>query len=110
MEMYPVSGTMVLDNSLLNSCLVSFTLPESSPVVIVLSQITDRYFTEISGRYKWTFDFVLFRKGEKDYIAQSSHTRMYARSVNLEANLWPGEYVVHVRALPTLTPTGRADM
>ncbi|KAK1220211.1 hypothetical protein PQX77_017031 [Marasmius sp. AFHP31] len=76
----------------------SFTLEDSeSPVVIVLSQINDRYFTEISGRHKWTFDFVLFRKGEKDRIAQSSHTKMYARSVNLEASLSPGEYVVHVR-------------
>ncbi|KAJ8094854.1 hypothetical protein PM082_010066 [Marasmius tenuissimus] len=75
----------------------SFALAEPSPVVIVLSQITDRYFTEISGRYQWTFHFVLFRKGEKDYIAQSSHSRLYARSVNLEASLWSGEYVVHVR-------------
>ncbi|KAL0581775.1 hypothetical protein V5O48_000252 [Marasmius crinis-equi] len=62
----------------------TFTLSQYSPVVIVLSQINDRYFSEISGRYKWTFDFMLFEKGHKDYIAQSSHTKLYARSVNLE--------------------------
>ncbi|KAK7041561.1 hypothetical protein VNI00_009148 [Paramarasmius palmivorus] len=76
----------------------TFTIPKTSPAVIVLSQLDDRFFNEISGRCHWTFDFILYKKGEKDYIAQSSTSRLYARSVNLEVeSLVAGEYVVHVR-------------
>ncbi|KAK7026056.1 hypothetical protein VNI00_015784 [Paramarasmius palmivorus] len=79
---------------------VSFTfkIPEASPAVIVLSQLDKRFFNEISGRCHWTFDFILYKKGEKDYIAQSSTSRLYKRSVSLEvASLVAGDYVVHVR-------------
>ncbi|ESK91527.1 cysteineproteinase, partial [Moniliophthora roreri MCA 2997] len=74
----------------------TFSIPKASPAVIVLSQLDDRFFAEISGRCHWTFDFMLYKKGEKDYIAQSSTSRIYARSVNLEVDsLEPGDYVVH---------------
>lgn len=48
----------------------------------------------------WTFDFLLFKKGTKEPIGESSHSRFYARSVNLEIDLNEGEYVVHVRLSP----------
>lgn len=75
---------------------VTISLPRSSPAVIVLSQLDDRYFSDISGRCHWTFDFVLFRRGEKVPLAESLHSRLYCRSVNLEIDLEEGEYVVHV--------------
>ncbi|KAK0457136.1 cysteine proteinase [Desarmillaria tabescens] len=78
---------------------VSFTitLPAATKAVIVLSQLDDRYFAPISGRSHWTFDFAVFKKGGKDLIAQSSTSRILARSVNVELDLEAGSYVVHVR-------------
>ncbi|KAF8877904.1 cysteine proteinase [Infundibulicybe gibba] len=78
---------------------VSFTisLPTPTVTVIVLSKLDERYFEEISSPYAWSFDFVLFRKGETTPLATSFHSRFYTRSVNLETTLDAGEYVVHVR-------------
>lgn len=64
--------------------------------MIVLSQLDTRYYDDISGRCHWTFDFIIFKKGEKDPISESLASRMYARSVNVEVNLEAGDYVVHV--------------
>ncbi|KIK66127.1 hypothetical protein GYMLUDRAFT_257995 [Collybiopsis luxurians FD-317 M1] len=75
----------------------TFSLPKPSAAMIVLSQLDTRFFEEISGRYFWTFDFVVFRKGEKDYLAHSAPSRLWCRSVNLELDLEAGDYVVHVR-------------
>ncbi|KIK66146.1 hypothetical protein GYMLUDRAFT_38663 [Collybiopsis luxurians FD-317 M1] len=75
----------------------TFSLPKPSAAMIVLSQLDTRFFEEISGRYFWTFDFVVFRKGEKDYLAHSAPSRLWCRSVNLELNLEAGDYVIHVR-------------
>ncbi|KAK0437266.1 uncharacterized protein EV420DRAFT_1588780 [Desarmillaria tabescens] len=78
---------------------VSFTitLPAATKAIIVLSQLDNRYFEPISGCWYWTFDFVVFKKGDKDVIAQSSASRILARSVNVELDLEAGSYVVHVR-------------
>ncbi|KAK0203050.1 hypothetical protein DFS33DRAFT_1489094 [Desarmillaria ectypa] len=78
---------------------VSFTitLPAATKAMIVLSQLDNRYFKPISGRSHWTFDFVVFKKGDKDHVAQSSASRLLARSVDVELDLEAGSYVVHVR-------------
>ncbi|SJL03409.1 uncharacterized protein ARMOST_06763 [Armillaria ostoyae] len=78
---------------------VSFTitLPAATKAVIVLSQLDNRYFKPISGRSYWTFDFVVFKKGNKDLITQSSVSGLLTRSVNVELDLEAGSYVVHVR-------------
>ncbi|KAF5385770.1 hypothetical protein D9615_002207 [Tricholomella constricta] len=54
-------------------------------------------FHPISGRSRWSFDFVVFRKGETEPITTSSLSPTSARSVNAEMFLDSGEYVVHVR-------------
>ncbi|KAJ7467789.1 cysteine proteinase [Mycena galericulata] len=78
---------------------ISFTisLPARTKTVLVLSQLDDRYFRDISGDSSWMFDFVLFKKGKKDVVAESGLARFYMRSVNVELELEAGEYVVHVR-------------
>ncbi|KAJ7239564.1 hypothetical protein B0H12DRAFT_1237530 [Mycena haematopus] len=78
---------------------VSFTIsiPAPTKAVIVLSKLDERYFQDISGNSCWTFDFALFKKGSKELVAQTSLTRFFLRSVNVELNLDAGEYVVHVR-------------
>ncbi|KAJ3724038.1 hypothetical protein C8R42DRAFT_702131 [Lentinula raphanica] len=73
----------------------TFSLPKASPAMIVLSELDTRFFEEISSRWSWTFDFVVFRKGEKEYLAHSAPSRLWSRSVNLELNLDAGDYVVH---------------
>ncbi|KAJ3822490.1 hypothetical protein F5880DRAFT_668451 [Lentinula raphanica] len=75
----------------------TFSLQKASPAMIVLSELDTRFFEEISSRWYWTLDFVVFRKGEKEYLAHSAPSRLWCRSVNLELNLEAGEYVVHVR-------------
>ncbi|KAJ7230260.1 hypothetical protein GGX14DRAFT_410281 [Mycena pura] len=78
---------------------VSFTISMAKPssAMIVLSQMDARYFSDISGRSRWSLDFVLYKQGETQALAESLHARYFSRSVNLEIQLDAGEYVVHVR-------------
>ncbi|KAG5643371.1 hypothetical protein DXG03_001019 [Asterophora parasitica] len=78
---------------------VSFTisLPIASDAVIVLSKLDERYFGPISGRSKWSLDFVVFRQGEVKPVISSSPSLLSSRSVNAEVHLEAGEYIVHVR-------------
>ncbi|KAH7333018.1 cysteine proteinase [Rhizoctonia solani] len=78
----------------------TFNVKEDTPAIIVLSQLDDRYFSEISGYSQWTMEFVVYRKGDpaSDPYANSAHTIFWRRSVNVElGNLEAGDYVVHVR-------------
>ncbi|KAF4594311.1 hypothetical protein EYR40_009114 [Pleurotus pulmonarius] len=78
---------------------VSFTIsvPEPTAAVIVLSKLDDRYFKDLAYRHWWNFNFVLFRAGESEVLAESSHARLWSRSVNVELELDAGDYVLHVR-------------
>ncbi|KAJ7029686.1 hypothetical protein C8F04DRAFT_1187536 [Mycena alexandri] len=78
---------------------VSFTISMAKPsdAIIVLSQLDRRYFLDISGRSLWSLDFIVYKQGETEAIAESVHARYFSRSVNLEIPLEAGEYVVHVR-------------
>ncbi|KAJ7247339.1 cysteine proteinase [Mycena rebaudengoi] len=73
------------------------TLPTRSFTILVLSQLDSRYFKDISGLWYWSFDFLLFKRGQPHPIAVSSQPRFNSRSVNLEIELDAGDYVVHVR-------------
>ncbi|KIY72958.1 cysteine proteinase [Cylindrobasidium torrendii FP15055 ss-10] len=76
----------------------TFTVPQAAPQsIIVLSRADTRYFEDIGGRCEWSFDFVVFKKGEKKMLTKSSYVWPYTRSVNAVVDLEPGEYVVHVR-------------
>ncbi|KAJ7880174.1 cysteine proteinase [Mycena leptocephala] len=76
---------------------VSFTISMAKPshAMIVLSQLDKRYFEDISGRSNWSLDFVIYKQGETEALAESLHARYFSRSVNLEIPLEAGEYVVH---------------
>ena len=71
-------------------------MPERTSAVIVLSKLDDRYFEDLSGQYWWNFNFILFKTGESDVLAESSHARLWSRSVNVELELDAGDYVLHV--------------
>ncbi|CAE6461055.1 hypothetical protein ACGC1H_003099 [Rhizoctonia solani] len=78
----------------------TFSVTEDSPAAIVLSQLNERYFTDISGYNDWSMDFVVYRKGaptEEPYT-RSYHNLFWRRTVSVELDkLEKGDYVVHVR-------------
>lgn len=78
------------------SSTVTISIPEKTFSVIVLAQQDTRYFAAISGYSTWSLDFTLFRAGDTEPLATASHSRFWGRSVQLEAELEAGEYVVHV--------------
>lgn len=73
-----------------------------STAVIVLSKLDDRYYLDLCGRANWTLDFSLVKEGERTPIASSNHSYLFRRSVNLEAALEAGSYLVYVRLDRTL--------
>ncbi|KAJ3475010.1 hypothetical protein NLI96_g12118 [Meripilus lineatus] len=75
----------------------TFTITEKTPTVIVLQQIDTRYFRDHSGWLAYLFDFVLFKKGSKEPIARPVKTSPLNRSVSIEIDLEPGDYVVQAR-------------
>ncbi|KIJ30715.1 hypothetical protein M422DRAFT_186752 [Sphaerobolus stellatus SS14] len=75
----------------------TFTLPEDSPAVIVLSQADSRYWNELSGYSLWTFDFILYKQGSKKVVGRSEYSIQWPRSVTLTKDLDAGDYVLHVR-------------
>lgn len=77
---------------------VTISIPKPSLAVIVLSRLDDRYFQDLSGSSLWSFNFILYKKGDPEEIAESSKSYFGTRSVNIEMELDAGDYVVHVRA------------
>ncbi len=89
-------------SQLIQSISVKFSLSASTPAVIVLSQLDQRYYRDISGRANWTMDFTLVKEGEEYPISESGHSDFYQRSVHLEADLDQGDYIVYARLDRTL--------
>ncbi|KZT59293.1 cysteine proteinase [Calocera cornea HHB12733] len=75
----------------------TFTMPKAAPTIVVLAQLDARYFRELAPWTRWSFDFALFKKGDKEVVAVSHHAAIWTRSVNIELDLEAGDYVVHVR-------------
>jgi len=48
-----------------------FELEKPAPVMIVLSQLDDRYFRGLEGQYTFQFSFRVHKEGEEDYIVRS---------------------------------------
>lgn len=72
----------------------SFTLSAPSEVVIVLSQLNNRYFRGLEGQYRFALAFRLHRAGHDDYLIRSPSSYRMNRSVNVEVKLDAGEYTV----------------
>ncbi|KAG0136169.1 large subunit of cytosolic Ca2+-dependent cysteine protease [Tuber indicum] len=65
-----------------------------SPVVIVLSQLDNRYFRGLEGQYSFNLHFRVQKEGETEYITRSRSNVGMSRSVNAELELEPGKYIV----------------
>ncbi|KAJ7510949.1 cysteine proteinase [Mycena galericulata] len=76
----------------------SFSISKTAFTILVLSQLDARYFKGIAAPCYWNFDFILYRRGRKEPVDVSSHSRFTSRSVSLEfQTLEAGEYIVHCR-------------
>ena len=77
-----------------NDTKFSVTLTKRGPIVIVLSQLDDRYFKGLEGQYTFQLHFRLEKDGEDDYIVRSHGNYSMHRSVSTDLELDPGTYSV----------------
>lgn len=75
----------------------AFSLANSGPVVIVFSQLDERYFRGLEGQYRFELGFRVHKAGEEEYVVRSQNYYRMNRSVNVELDLEAGEYVVVVK-------------
>lgn len=74
-----------------------FQLDKPGPVVLVLSQLDDRYFRGLEGQYMFSLAFRVHKAGHDDYLVRTQGSYRMKRSVNVELELEAGEYVVLVK-------------
>lgn len=75
----------------------ALSLARPGPVVLVCSQLDERYFKGLEGQYRFELSFRLHKAGEEDYVVRSQSYYRMNRSVNVELDLEAGEYVVVVK-------------
>jgi hypothetical protein len=80
-------------------------LSKPSPVVIVLSQLDDRYFIGLEGQYEFHLQFRLHKDDEEEYIVRSNGTYYMKRSVSTELDLEAGNYTVLLKIKATRSKT-----
>ncbi|KAI9793295.1 MAG: hypothetical protein M1833_000794 [Piccolia ochrophora] len=76
---------------------VNITKP--GPVVIVLSQLDDRYFRGLEGQYYFELQFRIHEEGSDEYIVRSHGKYIMRRSVSTEIDLDPGHYTVLIKVI-----------
>ena len=84
-----------------NKTKFSVTFTKRSPVVIVLSQLDDRYYQGLQGQYTFQLHFRLDKDGEEDYIVRSHGNYSMSRSVSTDLELDPGTYSVLMKITAT---------
>ncbi|KAL5117351.1 hypothetical protein ACEQ8H_004796 [Pleosporales sp. CAS-2024a] len=80
------------------------SLAKPGPVVIVLSQLDDRYYLGLEGEYEFHLQFRLHKDDEEEYIVRSNGTYYMKRSVSTELDLEAGEYTVLMKIKATRVP------
>lgn len=75
----------------------SLSISKPGPVVLVLSQLDDRYFRGLEGQYRFELGFRLHKTGHEDYIVRSQTPYRMRRSVNVELDLEAGDYDVRIK-------------
>lgn len=78
-----------------------FILENKTSVVVVLSQLDDRYFCGLEGQYEFELSFRIHKAGEEDYIVRSHSGYSMRRSTNAELELEAGEYHVLMKVEAT---------
>ncbi|KLU88676.1 hypothetical protein MAPG_07661 [Magnaporthiopsis poae ATCC 64411] len=75
----------------------AFAITRPGPVVLVLSQLDDRYFRGLEGQYRFELSFRVHVAGEDEYLVRSQTPYRMNRSVNVELDLEAGDYTVLIR-------------
>jgi len=77
-------------------------IKKAGTVVVVLSQLDERYFQGLEGQYDFELHFVLQQIGSDEHICRVRRVRDWEnRSVSCEVDLEPGTYEI----LPKITAT-----
>ncbi|MCJ1248506.1 hypothetical protein MMC30_005724 [Trapelia coarctata] len=77
-----------------NDTKFTITVEQKGPIVIVLSQLDDRYFLGLQGQYDYSLHFRLDKEGEEGYIVRSHGNYLMRRSVSTDLELEAGTYSV----------------
>ena len=88
-----------------NDTKFSITLTEASCVVIVLSQLDERYWTGLEGQYRFTLHFRLNKDGDETFTVRSHGNYWMNRSVSTELDLEAGNYSVLMKITATRDPS-----
>ncbi|KAJ3496578.1 hypothetical protein NLG97_g2549 [Lecanicillium saksenae] len=80
-----------------NETYFTFTTDQSGPVVIVVSQLDERYFRGLEGQYWFQLSFRVHKAGHAGYIVRSETAHRMRRSANVELDLEAGAYEVYVK-------------
>ena len=80
-----------------NDTYFSLSLAKTGPVVIVLSQLDDRYFRGLQGQYRFRLAFRLHKPNSESYLVRSESLLGMTRSVNVDLDLDAGEYDVRIQ-------------
>lgn len=75
----------------------SFTISKPGRVVIVLTQLDDRYFRGLEGQYSFQLCFRVHIAGQEDYVIRSQLHQRLRRSVSVELDLEANTYDVRVK-------------
>ncbi|KAL8422340.1 hypothetical protein RB596_002900 [Gaeumannomyces avenae] len=78
----------------------AFSMSRPGPVVLVLSQLDDRYFRGLEGQYRFELSFRVHAAGADEadeYLVRSQTPYRMNRSVNVDLDLDAGDYTVLVR-------------
>lgn len=78
---------------------------KAGTVVVVLSQLDDRYFVGLEGQYYFELQFVLQREGGEHICGARQVHKWENRSISCEVDLEPGVYEV----VPKITASRRGD-
>lgn len=77
----------------------------------MLSQLDDRYFKGLQGKYNFTMQFRVQKDDddEEEYLSRSKMTYELVRSVNVEVHLTKGTYTVLVKVEAQATSRGEVE-
>lgn len=76
----------------------TISVPEDTETVIVLSQLDERYFCGLGGKYGYRLQFRISKsENEDEYIARSRPNYELNRSTNIELYLRKGTYTVLIK-------------
>lgn len=87
----PWAGTQYTDTKF------EVAITETTPTVIVLSKLDERYFQGLTGQYYFQLSFRVHKAGEEDYIMRTLGGETWDRSTSCELTLEPGEYEVRLK-------------